>query len=378
MKKNYKAVLYDNIALFFLIIIFYIITKVISANLKSILAITFLILLLIPNLLFFGFKKDKNYYLGYSVRTITTILMISGMVIYLLGLVLGFNKGVLSFNTFISIVIPEFILICLWEYYRYIVIGNSHVDIKWRFIFTLLLSTFSIVIQYNPNAIIDSYTMFVFICTIIFPTIALEFLCTFLCHNVGFRPSLLYKSVTTLYVYILPIVPNLGNYLFGVVGVFIPFITFYIINKNLIKDNKYKDKMINSSYRIITIPVIGFLLVLTILISGIFKYRLIAVASNSMKPIFYRGDGILLEKCHPDQLEVDDIMVFKHNNIIVVHRIVDISEKNDEYYFKTKGDANDNEDNFKVEEKDVIGKADFIVKYIGYPTIWVNEMFRKE
>lgn len=378
MKKNYKALLIDNFALLFLIVIFYVITRAVSSNLKSYIAIAFLIVLLIPNLMFFGIKKDKNYYLGYTIRLIVTILLISGLVIYFLGLILGFTKGVFGLKTFLTIVIPEFILIFLWEYLRFIVIGNGHTNIKARFSFTLLLVIFSIVIQLVPGSIVDSYTAFVFVCTIVFPTIALEFLCTFLTHNIGFRPSLLYKSIVTLYVYILPIVPNLGNYLFGVVGVLVPFITFYIINKNLIKDNKFKSRMNNKVIRYITIPIIIILLIITILVSGIFKYKLIAVASNSMRPVFSRGDSVLLEYSKPEDIEVGDVLVFRHNDIIVVHRVVNITTRNDHYYFNTKGDANEKQDSFKIEEKEIIGKVDYIVKYIGYPTIYINEMFRKE
>lgn len=378
MKKNYKALLIDNFALLFLIVIFYVITRAVSSNLKSYIAIVFLILLLIPNLMFFGLKKDKNYYLGYTIRLILTILMVSGIVIYFLGLVLGFTKGVVGLKTIFTIVVPEFILIFLWEYLRFIVIGNGHTGFKTRFIFTLLLAIFSIVIQFIPGSVYDSYTTFVFICTIVFPTIALEFLCTYLVHNVGFRPSLLYKSIVTLYVYLLPIIPDLGNYLFGVIGVLVPFITFYLLNKNLIKDNKYKARMDSRMLKFITVPLIIILVVLTILVSGIFKYKLIAVASNSMRPVFSRGDSVLFEYADPENIKVGDVVVFKHNNIIVVHRIVNVSTKNDLYYFNTKGDANDKQDNFEIKEKEIIGKVDYVIKYIGYPTIWINEMFRKE
>ncbi len=377
MKKNYKALLIDNLALLFLIIVFYVITKTVSSNLKSYLAIVFLLLILIPNIIFFGIKKDNNYYLGYTVRSIITILLISGISIYILGIFLGFTKGVFGLNSFLTVAIPEFILIIIWEYFRYIVIGDGYSKFSLRFIFTILLIIFSVLIQVNYTTLVDSYSIFVFVCTIVFPTIALEFLCTFLVHNIGFRPSLLYKSIVTLYVYLIPIVPNLGNYLFGVVGVVIPFITFYTINKSLIRDNKYKKTMDTKSSTYITIPIIIFLLIITILVSGIFHYKMISVASNSMEPTFFRGDAVILEYTKPKNIEVGDILVFKHKNIIVVHRVVNIKNHNNKYYFNTKGDANDNEDKFDIEEKDVIGKVDYVVKYIGYPTIFINEMFRK-
>ncbi len=377
MKKNYKALLIDVLALLFLIIVFYIITRVVSSNLKSYLAIAFLILLLVPNLMFFGFKKDKNYYLGYSVRVILTVLMISGIIIYLLGVFLGFEKGVFGLHSFVTIVIPEFILIFLWEYLRFIVIGNGYTNIRGRFFFTLLLVVFSVIIQFNPGSLIDSYSVFVFICTIVFPTIAVEFLCTYLVNNVGFRPSLLYKSISTLYIYLIPIIPALGDYLFGVIGVLVPFITFYIINKNLIVDDKYKARMNIKSLRFVTVPLIIILIILTVLVSGIFNYKLIAVASNSMQPVFSKGDGVLLEYCKPKDIKKGDILVFKHKDIVVVHRVVNINQSKG-YSFNTKGDANNKKDNFIVSEKDVIGKVDFIVKYVGFPTIWINEMLRRE
>ena len=78
MKKNIKAIYLTEIALLILIILFYMLTKVVSSNIKSYLAITFLLIILIINIILFKIDHTKSYYSGYIRRTIITVLMVSG------------------------------------------------------------------------------------------------------------------------------------------------------------------------------------------------------------------------------------------------------------------------------------------------------------
>ena len=76
-------------------------------------------------------------------------------------------------------------------------------------------------------------------------------------------------------------------------------------------------------------------------------------------------------------MQKGDILVFRHDSIIVTHRIVDIKKKNDTYYFTTKGDNNEDVDGYTSTSDQVIGKVDYVIKYIGFPTILVNELFER-
>ena len=116
---------------------------------------------------------------------------------------------------------------------------------------------------------------------------------------------------------------------------------------------------------------------LVILISGIFKYQLIAIASNSMVPVFSKGDGLLIEKCDVDNIEVGDILVFKNNNAVITHRVIKKEVVNNNVKFTTKGDNNKAKDEIISTSSNVIGKAHFAIKYIGYPTVWINEIFNR-
>ena len=110
MKKNIKAIYLIEFALLFLTILFYMLTKVVSSNIKSYLAITFLLMIFLPSIILFGFQTTKKYYSDYCDRLIITVLMIAGIIIYSMGLILGFTHGYnLTLKKIAYIVIPAII-----------------------------------------------------------------------------------------------------------------------------------------------------------------------------------------------------------------------------------------------------------------------------
>ena len=94
--------------------------------------------------------------------------------------------------------------------------------------------------------------------------------------------------------------------------------------------------------------------------------------SDSMNPVYYRGDAIIYYKERVEKINEGDILVFKSGNSIITHRVVSKVNDNGHYTFRTKGDNNNTEDKIKITEKDVLGTVKYIVKYIGYPTVWFN------
>lgn len=378
MKKNIKVIYWIEVALLVVNLIFYLSNKVIPSEYNKYLVITFLLFMIIPLRMFFGKQKDSSYYTGYTIRTVVTVLMVIGIIIYLLGLLLGFTKGyAYTFNNLFRLVIPIIVLSIIIEYFRFIVVKNSYNSIKSIVIFTILLSLLELFAITNFRTLGTSYKIFVFICITVLPVFADQFLGTYLNHKVGMSPSLIYRLVTRLYVYILPITPNLGNYLLSFVKVLTPFIIFYIINRAMVEEEKSKKIITNDTLKLFSIPIILFLIILVILVSGIFNSRLIAIASDSMSPTYNRGDAVLIEYMKPEELRKGDILVFNREGIIITHRIVDITKKKDKYYFTTQGDANPKPDGFISTDENVIGKVDYVVKYIGFPTVLINELFER-
>ena len=152
-----------------------------------------------------------------------------------------------------------------------------------------------------------------------------------------------------------------------------PFIIYIIIKKWINYNNKgTKDFAI---VKIIGIPILIFSLLIVILTSGIFKYQLIAIASDSMNPIYYRGDAVIYEKVNVGEIKEGDILVFTKNSSIITHRVIKVINDNDTLKFQTKGDNNENVDFDYTDENQVLGIVKYIVKYVGLPTVWFNETF---
>ena len=111
--------------------------------------------------------------------------------------------------------------------------------------------------------------------------------------------------------------------------------------------------------------------------SGYFHYHAIVVASGSMEAAISKGDVVVIEKISDQmkkELPIDQVIAYRYNKIIVVHRIVKKIVINDEVFYYTKGDANNGIDSYKISKDMILGVVDVKVPYIGYPTIWIKEL----
>ena len=377
MKKNIKAIYLIEFALLFLTILFYMLTKVVSSNIKSYLAITFLLMIFLPSIILFGFQTTKKYYSDYCDRLIITVLMIAGIIIYSMGLILGFTHGYnLTLKKIAYIVIPFIIIVFIEEIIRSIIVEHSHSKKLPMIFISIILALLQVALNTNYGVTMTNYDKFVLISVTVIPAFSESFLCTYLIYQSTIRTTVLYRLIVGLYMYVLPIVPNLGYYIYACVNIIVPFMIFNIINKDILREGS-KKVLGKITRKIYTVPIIIFLIVLIILISGIFKYKLIAVASNSMNDIFYRGDSVILKYMDPEAIKKGDIIVFNHKGKVITHRVINIQKRNNKLFFTTKGDANTSIDSFITNEKDVLGRVDYIIKYIGYPTVWAKEFLER-
>ena len=76
-------------------------------------------------------------------------------------------------------------------------------------------------------------------------------------------------------------------------------------------------------------------------------------------------------------LEVNDVIIFNREDIKTVHRIISIDSFNGETRYYTKGDANVVLDDGYVIKDDIIGTTIFRIRYIGYPTLWLRDIFKR-
>lgn len=98
--------------------------------------------------------------------------------------------------------------------------------------------------------------------------------------------------------------------------------------------------------------------------------KIFVVLSESMVPVMFVGDAILITNITPKDINVGDIIAFdidKNSKTVVSHRVISIENKGN-ISFQTKGDNVQHQDPFIVRSEQLIGKTIFKVPYIGYLT----------
>ena len=373
MKKNTRGINYLLIELLISVLAF---TFLFKGQIRMYTITALMVIYAVCMIKRFGLMKDNNYLKSYVNRVVIATLMAFLLVIYFIGLFIGFKKNLLNFSSFniIKIVVTIILLTISQELIRYIIARNNPKEKMPVIAYAFIMVIVDIIMHSFMYNFHSREEVFIFISLIILPSIAKEMLSSFLVYKCSYVPSMIYRLAIGLYAYVFPIIPDLGNYLTAVIDIFLPFTIYYFASKTIRKHEKealYYKKIVR---KIVYIPLLIMVLIITSLITGIFKYKMIAVGSGSMEPTYIRGDAIIYEKEKPKNIDVGDILVFEKDNKLITHRVVKKSKVNNNIYFYTKGDANKSVDNFKITEEEVVGKVDLVVKYIGYPTLWLREV----
>ncbi len=381
MLKKTKSIYVIELFLTILLVAVAIITNGAKREFYSIVGIA---ALLFASLLVYGIKKDRNALKVSATRIIISVLLFHFIIVFFLGLSLGFNKTLftLDVSQWFNGLIPAFFLTVVMEYLRFLLISSNPFDRKGIYYLTLLLILFNICINANYATLIDGYGVFVFICVVVCPAIAQELLSSYITYQFGLLPNLVYKLIMNLYLYVIPIMTDLGNYLYGAFNIVMPVVIFITLNRSIHFANDARRNSHNVAKVILgfaMIPTFVLLVVLVVLVSGIYDYQMIAVASDSMVPSFARGDAIIFEKINDENdIFIGDVLVFKRDDRIVAHRVNRITITPFGKAFYTKGDANKGTDSGYAVFEDVRGVARSTVKYVGYPTVLFNELIGGE
>lgn len=103
---------------------------------------------------------------------------------------------------------------------------------------------------------------------------------------------------------------------------------------------------------------------------------LLAVESESMEPVLYRGDFVIVRAVDPASLKVGDIVIYNASSIPnffsdtpIVHRIIEIQNISGELRFITKGDNNSVPDGGYRTEEDIFALVIGSIRYLGFITL---------
>ena len=380
MKNTNKIYALVSLIVGFSILKFLVLDNKYTVTISSYILTIFWILLCFLSLIMLKYPKDSSLYKKNADKMVVISLMVTILVAYLLGFFVGFTKNgyITSASVFFRYAIPVLLIKTSREVIRYIIAKNSTYKRKPLIIFTIIVIVFEILCAAKSAVLTDTEYIFYFVSMTVLPCIAENLLCSFLAYNFGVETLLLYVLPYSLHTYVLPYIPDLGNFINSVVFIMLPFMIYMLTVRIVRYQNKEKISLNQNTRNLFAIPIIVFLSVLALLVSGLLRYRLIAIASDSMNPVFYRGDGIIYKNIrYVDKIEVGDIIAFQNSGRIITHRVLGIVETPESTIYKTKGDNNNVKDDYDVKDKDIIGVVEYVIKYIGYPTVWFSENIKR-
>ncbi len=320
-----------------------------------------------------------------KLQTVFIVVLVYLMIYFALGLFIGYTRTPYS-RTFIGILMNIWIyisVIVFQEYVRNTLIRNTGKSKLLISLSIILFILFDISI-YNIIDIGLNYTeLFKYSAKIILPAIASNLLFTYLSKTSGFEINLIYRIPIQLAYLLLPIVPDLDWYGIAILGVVLPFTIYIFIktihDKKTVRESRGKMKK-NSLLK--ALPLIFIIAIIVTFVSGIYKYKPLAIMSNSMYPLIKRGDAVIMEKIDDkllNNLEIHDIIVYRLENTIVVHRLIYIEEKNNgKRIFIAQGDNNNMPDEKIIEENQILGIIRYKVPKVGYPSVLLSELFNKQ
>ncbi len=378
MKNTNKIYVLVSLLIVFGIVKFVILDSKLTTTISSFILMVFWILLCFLSLIILKYPKDGSLFKKNANKMVVILIMSTLLVTYLLGFFVGFVKNGYTTNIgfLLKSITPVIFIKISREAVRYIIAKNSSYKRLPIIVFTIVITLFEISCAYTP--IINAEYGFYFASITVLPCIAENLLCSYLAYNFGLDTTLLYVLPYSLYVYLLPYLPELGNYVKSVVFIMLPFLVYLFTIRIVRYQNKEKVSLNQKTRNLFVIPIITFLAVLAILVSGLLRYKLIAIASDSMSPVFSRGDGIIYENIkYIENVEVGDILVFYNSGRIITHRVLGIVDSPNGRIYKTKGDNNNVKDDFDVKEKDSIGVVKYVIKYVGFPTVWFSENIKR-
>ena len=342
-------------------------------------------LMLLLTLIYTLFTKillNKTRILSIKKKDVFKLVALLGFIyvalLYTLGIYTGFYKSTIrfSFDTFIKYIIPITVIIISSEYIRKKFINyESKLSILFNYIIQIIIDLLVYANVYKFNSVDN---VMLIIGYVLCASISSNLLYNFIAKRYGVKPNIVYRLLTVLYVYIIPVTPDIYIFFLSFYRMFFPFLIYYLLESfygeteefSRIKENKIL-KIVSSMLFILLVLYIG-------LISCLFKYGALVIGSGSMTGTINKGDVIIFSKdININDVEKGDIVVFNKNDIKIVHRVIDKKEQGGEYRLYTKGDSNLQEDEGYVTEKELYGRVLNRIKNIGLPTIWLHEMFER-
>ena len=335
-------------------------------------------LILLSLIIYSTNKIDKKE--NYRKNEITSLIVISILIYYIVTYFSGFFLGFVyttysrSLGGIIRNVITSSLVILTIEYIRDIILQKGRYYRSIILLSIIVSTLLELLFLVNILGFQSRISSLEITLVIILPCLFRNIFLTYCTYYFGKINSIIYHLAMVVISYIVPIFPDLGDYVSSIIIIIHPFILMvstalsFFYHSEKIKDT-YKYKRYEKVGKYVYYFIIFILLIMVYLVSDLGRFTILAIGSESMHGSIDKGDIVLIDK-KKTNYKVGDVLAFNYNGTVIVHRVVEVNKDNT---YITKGDANNGKDNWIVNNKMIKGSVNFYVKYVGWPTVKLSE-----
>lgn len=316
------------------------------------------------------FKKD-------TIQYVVITMLIYSIIYLLMGLITGYGRNPYS-ATFRGLIINLYVHATVFisiEYIRYKLMRNVYKK-DTRLVFIIIVVAFTILDSNMIEIFSRSFSAYTVLKTFFYnviPSVAKNILFTYIALKVDFVPAIIYELLYHMLLWLPPILPDAPWIIEAMLNVIFPlflllFIRYYINKKDRFQLSRVYDESKPASF----IPYCILLILFIWFALGFFPIKPVGIMSGSMYPEIKIGDAVLIKKCSPNDIKVQDIIEYQMDGYTVIHRVIEIYQEDGEFFFITKGDSNDDPDRIPVRESQLIGRAIYKIPYIAIPAVWLR------
>ncbi len=320
----------------------------------------------------YGFPRYEST----SNQVMITKVTVVSLILYFLSIyIFGIFKGITVQSTTLSIFIP-IITIIATEMLRYIVI-NANRDTG---IFSVLITVGIIVIQVaqklDASNLLTTASMVNYISTVILPIVIRNILLSIYSNHVDITIAIIYAILVVEFRNIIPWIPNLGDFTYLGFEMIMSFGLITFASRLLIKHYEgYSMITCVNGFSVLDAVIIVLFVAGILLISGVTPFKLYEQTEKAEYTDIVRGDGpIIKTKPKISSLKKKDIILVlnkdKTKELKVVNRVDTVTKKNakgEKYEVRSVYIIGDKGEAVFVDDKKIVGKVLFNLKYIFKP-----------
>ncbi|MBQ2999816.1 MAG: signal peptidase I [Clostridia bacterium] len=296
------------------------------------------------------------------------------LAIQLTGIFFGFHKNPYFVNVkiLLTTVLPLVVIIVATELIRAVFLAQKN---TFASVITYLSCVLAEILAFSNLAGITGFNQFMDLVGLtLFPALSANIYYHFVSRRFGALPNIVYRIITTLYIYFVPNVTAMSDALLACIKIFLPLILLALMSALFEKKKKLalqKRKKL-SAISIALAMIVGASF--AALVSCQFRFGALVIATESMTGEINKGDLVIYERYDDQTIQEGQVIVFLRDGNKIVHRVVDIEHIGGEIRYYTKGDANNSIDIGYVTDGEIVGTTSTKIAYVGFPTLWLREL----